>query len=89
MFSFLAGQAFVLFQMPEPIDETTPKEAHDHMGFDENEYELVFLDEFDVDGRTFWHGGFFLFLFYGFFLFLAFFSFLFDNQHDHNRHILL
>jgi beta-glucan synthesis-associated protein KRE6 len=49
----LAGQAPVLFQMPEPIDEATPKEAHNRTGFDRNEYELVFSDEFEVEGRTF------------------------------------
>jgi len=30
----------VLRGMPEPIDEATPKEAHNHTGFDGNEYEL-------------------------------------------------
>ena len=43
---FLAGQALVLFQMPEPIDGATPKEAHSRTGFDGNEYELVFSGEF-------------------------------------------
>ncbi|KIM38469.1 glycoside hydrolase family 16 protein [Hebeloma cylindrosporum] len=50
------GQAPVLFQMPEPIDEATPKEARSRTGFDGNEYELVFSDEFEVEGRTFWPG---------------------------------
>ena len=34
--------------MPQPIDEATPKEAHSRTGFDGNEYELVFSDEFEV-----------------------------------------
>ena len=62
MISFLAGQAPVLFQMPEPIDEATPKEALTRTGFDGNEYELVFSDEFEVDGRTFWPGEFVCFI---------------------------
>jgi hypothetical protein len=65
---FLVGQAPVLFQMPEPIDEATPKEAHTRTGFDGNEYELVFSDEFEVDGRTFYPGEFYLFLFHVFLL---------------------
>jgi hypothetical protein len=48
---FLAGQAPVLFQMAEPIGEATPKEAHSCTGFDGNEHELVFSDEFEVEGR--------------------------------------
>ena len=38
----------VLFQMPEPTDEATPKEARSHTGFDGNKYELVFSDKFEV-----------------------------------------
>lgn len=52
------GQAPVLFRMPEPIDEATPKEACTCTGSDGNEYELIFSDEFEVDGRTFWPGEF-------------------------------
>jgi len=71
---FFAGQAPVLFQMPEPIDEATPKDAHSRTGFDGNEYELVFSDEFEVEGRTFWPGKFCFLLFHSFFLrFLCFF----------------
>jgi hypothetical protein len=50
---FVAGQVLVPFQMPEPINEATPTEAHSCTGFDENEYKLVFSDEFEVKGRTF------------------------------------
>jgi hypothetical protein len=52
----LTGQIPVLFQIPEPIDEAMPKEAHSRTGFDRNEYKLVFSDEFEVHGRTIWPG---------------------------------
>jgi hypothetical protein len=52
----LTGQIPVLFQISEPIDEAKPKEAHSRTGFDRYQYELVFSDEFEVDGRTFWPG---------------------------------
>ncbi|KAF8987327.1 beta-glucan synthesis-associated [Cyathus striatus] len=50
------GQAPVLFQMPELIDTDTPDEAKTRTGFDGQEYELVFSDEFNVDGRSFYPG---------------------------------
>ncbi|KAF7977403.1 hypothetical protein HWV62_4035 [Athelia sp. TMB] len=50
------GQAPVLFQMPELIDKDTPDSAKSRTGFDGEEYELVFSDEFETDGRTFWPG---------------------------------
>ncbi|KAF9443205.1 glycoside hydrolase family 16 protein [Macrolepiota fuliginosa MF-IS2] len=50
------GQTPVLFQMPEPIDADTPQEAHTRTGFDGQEYDLVFSDEFTKDGRTFYPG---------------------------------
>ncbi|KAH9896744.1 beta-glucan synthesis-associated [Cubamyces lactineus] len=50
------GQAPVLFQMPELIDEDTPDSAKTRTGFDGQEYELVFSDEFNLDGRTFYPG---------------------------------
>ena len=53
MISFLAGQAPVLFQMPEPIDRPMLKEALTQTGFDGDEYELVFSDKFEVNERTF------------------------------------
>jgi amino acid transporter len=82
---FFAGQAPVLFQMPEPIDEATPKEAHSCTGFDGNEYELVFSDEFEVEG-----GRFGLVSFVSFFRFLRFFLpflsvFIFVRRHDHSK----
>ncbi|KAF8624603.1 hypothetical protein AX17_007096 [Amanita inopinata Kibby_2008] len=50
------GQAPVLFQMPDLIDVATPASAKSRTGFDGQEYELVFSDEFEVDGRTFYPG---------------------------------
>jgi hypothetical protein len=45
-----------IFQLPDRIDRDTPKEAQSRVGFDGNEYELVFSDEFNQDGRTFYPG---------------------------------
>lgn len=42
--------------MPELIDKDTPDSAKKRTGFDGEEYELVFSDEFETDGRTFWPG---------------------------------
>lgn len=50
------GQSPVLFQMPEIIDAETPASARTHIGTDGSQYELVFSDEFTVDGRTFYPG---------------------------------
>ncbi|KAI0659067.1 beta-glucan synthesis-associated [Cubamyces menziesii] len=44
------------FQMPELIDLDTPDSAKTRTGFDGQEYELVFSDEFNTDGRTFYPG---------------------------------
>lgn len=38
------------------IDPDTPKDAKFRVGADGEEYQLVFSDEFNVDGRTFWPG---------------------------------
>ena len=51
-----AGQSPVLFQMPEIIDAETPASARTHTGTDGSQYELVFSDEFTLDGRTFYPG---------------------------------
>lgn len=40
----------------ELVDPDTPREAKSRVGADGEEYELVFSDEFNVDGRTFWKG---------------------------------
>jgi beta-glucan synthesis-associated protein KRE6 len=42
--------------MLELIDADTPKDARSRTGFDRQEYDLVFSDEFNVDGRTFFPG---------------------------------
>jgi beta-glucan synthesis-associated protein KRE6 len=42
--------------MPELIDPDTPQTARSRTGFDGNQYTLVFSDEFNVDGRTFYPG---------------------------------
>ena len=40
------------------IDADTPKHVYTRKGFgtDDREYQLVFSDEFEVEGRTFWPG---------------------------------
>jgi beta-glucanase (GH16 family) len=42
--------------MPDLIDTATPDSAKTRTGFDNHEYELVFSDEFNVDGRSFYPG---------------------------------
>ncbi|KAI5478650.1 glycoside hydrolase family 16 protein [Pseudohyphozyma bogoriensis] len=42
--------------LPGLIDVDTPQSAYKRTGFDGEEYNLVFSDEFNVDGRTFWPG---------------------------------
>jgi len=71
--------------MPEPIDEATPKDARTRTGFDGNEYELVFSDEFEVEGRTFWPGEFFtIIISFSFHFFLVFFvHFISFPYYDH------
>ncbi|KAG8915297.1 hypothetical protein FRC01_003716 [Tulasnella sp. 417] len=50
------GQAAVIPNLPQLIDPETPEEAKTRTGYDGYEYELVFSDEFNVDGRTFYPG---------------------------------
>ncbi|KAJ2934244.1 hypothetical protein H1R20_g2843, partial [Candolleomyces eurysporus] len=50
------GQAPILFQMPQLIDPDTPQTARSRTGFDGEEYTLVFSDEFNVEGRSFYPG---------------------------------
>ncbi|KAG5337576.1 hypothetical protein J132_01609 [Termitomyces sp. J132] len=50
------GQAPVLFQMPDLIDIRTPDDAKQRTGFDGHQYDLVFSDEFEVEGRSFYPG---------------------------------
>lgn len=42
--------------MPQLVDPETPDSAKTRTGFDGQEYELVFSDEFNTDGRTFYPG---------------------------------
>ncbi|GAA6015584.1 hypothetical protein JCM10207_008135 [Rhodosporidiobolus poonsookiae] len=42
--------------LPGLIDRDTPEDAYTRTGLDGEKYELVFSDEFNVDGRTFWPG---------------------------------
>ena len=50
--------------IPSMIDIYTPAEAKTRKGFDGQSYELVFSDEFEVDGRSFYKGAFGFFFFY-------------------------
>ncbi|CEL55357.1 Beta-glucan synthesis-associated protein KRE6 OS=Saccharomyces cerevisiae (strain ATCC 204508 / S288c) GN=KRE6 PE=1 SV=2 [Rhizoctonia solani AG-1 IB] len=47
------GQVASLTRMPDLIDRDTPQSAMTRTGFDGQEYDLVFSDEFNTDGRTF------------------------------------
>ncbi|KAM0753117.1 family 16 glycoside hydrolase [Meredithblackwellia eburnea MCA 4105] len=42
--------------LPNLIDSDTPQSAYTRTGFDGKTYNLVFSDEFNTDGRTFWPG---------------------------------
>jgi beta-glucanase (GH16 family) len=42
--------------MPRLIDPDTPRELYTRTGNDGKRYDLVFSDEFNTDGRTFWPG---------------------------------
>ncbi|KAM0791358.1 hypothetical protein ACM66B_005825 [Microbotryomycetes sp. NB124-2] len=50
------GQVPKIQGMPDLIDIHTPQSARTRTGFDGETYNLVFSDEFEVDGRTFWPG---------------------------------
>jgi hypothetical protein len=51
------GQFPVIPGLPSLIDPDTPPDLYTRTGFDGNEWTLVFSDEFNVDGRTFYPGG--------------------------------
>jgi len=51
-----SGQVPVLPGLPSLIDNDTPKSAQTRTGYDRKKYNLVFSDEFNLDGRTFWPG---------------------------------
>lgn len=42
--------------MPQPVDVDTPQSAYTRKGFDGFDYEIVFSDEFNTPGRTFYPG---------------------------------
>ena len=50
------GQYPDLGQWAKLIDDDTPAEFMTRTGFDGNEWQLVFSDEFERDGRTFYDG---------------------------------
>lgn len=45
-----------LLNVPTLIDKDTPHSAYSRRGFDGQEYDLVFSDEFNVNGRSFYEG---------------------------------
>jgi hypothetical protein len=51
-----SGQVPDLPHMPKLIDDETPMDARTRTGADGKSYNLVFSDEFNQDGRTFWPG---------------------------------
>ncbi|ORY55166.1 family 16 glycoside hydrolase [Leucosporidium creatinivorum] len=56
--NYLNGSSQIpsIANMPSLIDADTPEEVKTRTGFDGEEYRLVFSDEFNQDGRTFWPG---------------------------------
>lgn len=50
------GQQPLLISMPQLIDPDTPKDAHARTGNDGKDYVLVFSDEFENPGRSFYPG---------------------------------
>ena len=46
----------MLFGVRELVDKDTPDSAKVRTGFDGETYDLVFSDEFNTAGRTFWPG---------------------------------
>ncbi|KAM0746475.1 beta-glucan synthesis-associated [Meredithblackwellia eburnea MCA 4105] len=50
------GQVPDIPNLPSLIDADTPASALTRTGFDGHDYVLVFSDEFNTDGRTFWPG---------------------------------
>ncbi|KAL0243411.1 hypothetical protein I308_105377 [Cryptococcus tetragattii IND107] len=50
------GQVPLISNIPSAIDNDTPQEAYTRTGFDGKTYNLVFSDEFEKEGRTFFPG---------------------------------
>ena len=51
-----SGQYPVIPNLPQLIDPDTPEDVKTRTGFDGEQWNLVFSDEFNVDGRTFYPG---------------------------------
>ncbi|OWT39540.1 glucosidase [Cryptococcus neoformans] len=51
-----SGQYPSITGMPSLIDPDTPEALYTRTGFDGNEWTLIFSDEFEKDGRTFFEG---------------------------------
>ncbi|RDX50206.1 glycoside hydrolase family 16 protein [Lentinus brumalis] len=51
-----SGQVPELTNFPQMIDSDTPDDARTRTGYDGQSYSLVFSDEFNKDGRTFYPG---------------------------------
>ncbi|KAJ1309915.1 hypothetical protein OPQ81_006674 [Rhizoctonia solani] len=51
-----SGQVPDLPNLPSLIDKDTPDEARTRVGYDGQKYNLVFSDEFNIEGRTFYPG---------------------------------
>lgn len=57
-----SGQFPSIAGLPTLVDPDTPEDVYLKTGFDGEEWRLVFSDEFNVDGRTFYDGGTFILL---------------------------
>lgn len=51
------GQYPAIPGLPQLVDPDTPSDVLTKTGFDGEEWTLVFSDEFEVEGRSFWPGG--------------------------------
>ncbi|TXT13449.1 hypothetical protein VHUM_00816 [Vanrija humicola] len=51
-----SGQVPAIIGFPPLIDPDTPQNVYSRVGFDNEQYNLVFSDEFNKDGRTFYPG---------------------------------
>lgn len=51
------GQIPSIQGLPQLVDPDTPEDVFFKTGFDGEEWKLVFSDEFNVEGRTFYDGG--------------------------------
>lgn len=51
-----SGQVPDIPNLPTMIDRDTPENVKSRIGFDGKTYNLIFSDEFEEEGRTFWPG---------------------------------